>query len=148
MAITREELVGAFTPASSVSRERERNQREEGDDMRVPPVGEGKRGIGYRFGFELGGLRADSSSGPKRFPGVRFYFYFLFPLFFFCFLYFFIPFSNLNQIDSNQKQSFLKFKTTIQDSNKQVFINKTTFYKNHMKWPRIFICIKQIKFGF
>ncbi|CAA2962192.1 Hypothetical predicted protein [Olea europaea subsp. europaea] len=39
--------------------------------MRVPPVGEGKRGIGYRFGFGLGGLRAASPSGPKHFPGLR-----------------------------------------------------------------------------
>jgi hypothetical protein len=86
MPITSEKLVGGFTPAT-VSRngERGRSLREVGDDMRVPPVGEGKRGIGYRFGFELGGLRAASPSGPKRFPGVRFYFYFSFASFLFLF---------------------------------------------------------------
>jgi hypothetical protein len=84
MAITREELVGAFTPASSVSRERERNQREEGDDRWVPPVSEEREGAGYRFGFELGGLRARSGAGPNGFPGP-FLFYFSFASFLFLF---------------------------------------------------------------
>jgi hypothetical protein len=61
-----------------------------------------REGAGYRFGFELGGLRACFATGPNGFPGALLYFYFFFPLFYFCFLYFFTPFSNLNQIDSNQ----------------------------------------------
>jgi hypothetical protein len=43
-------------------------------------------GIGYRFGKWLSGPRAHFCSGPNRFPGVRFCFYFSF--FFFLFLFF------------------------------------------------------------
>jgi hypothetical protein len=87
MPITSEKLVGGVYSGDRFQKRRERGRslREVGDDMRVPPVGEGKRGIGYRFGFELGGLRAASPSGPKRFPGVRFYFYFSFASFLFLF---------------------------------------------------------------
>jgi hypothetical protein len=44
-----------------------------------------REGAGYRFGFELGGLRACFATGPERFPGVQFYFYsplLLFPILF------------------------------------------------------------------
>jgi hypothetical protein len=61
-----------------------------------------REGAGYRFGFELGGLRAASGAGPNGFPGALLYFYFSFALFLFCFLYFFTPFSNLIQIELNQ----------------------------------------------
>jgi hypothetical protein len=37
-----------------------------------------REGAGYRFGIWLGGLRARFATGPKRFPGVQFDFYFLF----------------------------------------------------------------------
>jgi hypothetical protein len=43
MAITREELVGGFTPASSVSREKRGNGGGDDADMRVPPVSLGER---------------------------------------------------------------------------------------------------------
>jgi hypothetical protein len=53
-------------------------------------------------GLRDAGPWAASGAGPKRFPGVQIYFYFPLLLFYFCFLYFFTPISNLNQIDSNQ----------------------------------------------
>jgi hypothetical protein len=61
-----------------------------------------ERGLGTVSGLRGSGPWARSGAGPKRFPGVRFYFYFFFSLFFFCFLYSFIHFSNLIQFDSNQ----------------------------------------------
>jgi hypothetical protein len=54
-------------------------------DRWVPPVSEGKRERGYRFGIWLGGLRAASGVGPDRFPGVQFYFFIFFPSFLFLF---------------------------------------------------------------
>jgi hypothetical protein len=86
MSITREELVGAFTPASfRFQREKRGNGGGDDADRWVPPVGEGKRERGYRFGIGLGGLRAASGTGPDRFPGAFFYFYFSFALFPFLF---------------------------------------------------------------
>jgi hypothetical protein len=106
MSITREELVGAFTPASfRFQREKRGNGGGDDADMRVPPVGEGRRERGYRFGIWLGGLRAASGVGPDRFPGVQFYFFIFIFLSFFSFSVFFISFkhfSNLIQIDPNQ----------------------------------------------
>jgi hypothetical protein len=103
MSITREELVGAFTPASfRFQREKRGNGGGDDADRWVPPVGEGKRERGYRFGSALGGLRAASGVGPDRFPGVQFYFFYSpLLLFFFCFLKSFKHFSNLIQIDPN-----------------------------------------------
>jgi hypothetical protein len=79
MSITREELVGAFTPASfRFQREKRGNGGGDDADRWVPPVGEGKRERGYRFGIWLGGLRAASGAGPKGFPrGPFLIFYFL-----------------------------------------------------------------------
>jgi hypothetical protein len=61
-----------------------------------------ERGLGTASGLRGSGPWARSGAGPNGFPRGLLYFYFLFPLFYFCFLYFFIPFSNLIQIDSNQ----------------------------------------------
>jgi hypothetical protein len=44
-----------------------------------------REGAGYRFGFELGGLRASSGAGPKRSPGGPFIFLFLLCSFLFLF---------------------------------------------------------------
>jgi hypothetical protein len=75
-------------------------------DRWVPPVSEGKRERGYRFGIWLGGLRAASGVGPDRFPGVQFYFFlFSFLLFFFCFLYFF---QTLFKFDPNRSKPTLQ----------------------------------------
>jgi hypothetical protein len=75
---------------------------EEGPDKVAPPVSEEKRGWGYRFGIWLGGLRADSGVGLKRFPGVQFYFILLSSFPFSVFFISFKHFPNLNQINPNQ----------------------------------------------
>jgi hypothetical protein len=86
MAITREELVEAFTPASfRFQRGKRGNGGGDDADRWVPPVCEGKRERGYRFGIGLGGLRAASGAGPDGFP--RGLFLFLFLLFSFLFLF-------------------------------------------------------------
>jgi hypothetical protein len=79
------EISGGVTPASSVSREKRGKGGGDDADMRVPPVSEMERGEEYWFGIELGGLRAASPSGPKRFPGGPFSIFIFFLLFLFCF---------------------------------------------------------------
>jgi hypothetical protein len=88
MSITREELVGGITPASFRF---QRERREETVEVMMLTGGShlsarGRERAGYRFGIWLGGLRAASGAGPKRFPGALFYFYSPLLLFFFCFL--------------------------------------------------------------
>jgi hypothetical protein len=79
-------ISGAFTPASfRFQREKRGNGGGDGADRWVPPVGEGRERAGYRFGSELGGLRAASGAGPDRFPRGPFLFLFFFPLFPFLF---------------------------------------------------------------
>jgi hypothetical protein len=69
--------------------------------MRARAVSEGKRGgWGTGSGLREAGPWAASGAGPKRFPGA--FSIFISSLLFFCFLYFFTPFSNLIQIDPNQ----------------------------------------------
>jgi hypothetical protein len=84
------EISGGVTPASSVSREKRGKGGGDDADMRVPPVSEVERGEGYRFGFELGGLRAGFCSWAEWFPPGPFSIFLL--SFFFSFLFFFIPF--------------------------------------------------------
>jgi hypothetical protein len=97
MSITREELVGAFTPASFRF---QRERREETVEVMMLTGGShlsarGRERGGYRFGSALGGLRAASGVGPDRFPGVQFYFFI-----FLCFFSFsvFLNLSNTFQI--------------------------------------------------
>jgi hypothetical protein len=88
MSITREELVGAFTPASfRFQREKRGNGGGDDADRWVPPVGEGKRERGTGSGSAESGLRAASGAGPNGFP--RGLFLFLFLLCFFSFSIFF-----------------------------------------------------------
>jgi hypothetical protein len=96
------EISEGVTPARSVSREKRGNGGGDDADMRVPPGSDRERGKGYPFGIELGGLRAASPSGPKRFPGGPFIFLFSFFFSFFFVFLIYSPFSNLIQIDSNQ----------------------------------------------
>jgi hypothetical protein len=104
MSITREELVGAFTPASfRFQREKRGNGGGDDADMRAPAVSERREREGYRFGFcgKLGrGLLL--GLGRNVSPGSNSIFISSFLFFHFCFLYFFTPFSNLIQIDPNQ----------------------------------------------
>jgi hypothetical protein len=78
MAITREKLVGGFTPMT-VSRngERGRSLREVGDDMRVPPVGEEKRKLGTVLGAGRCWAVGSIWSWAERFPPGPFLFLFL-----------------------------------------------------------------------
>jgi hypothetical protein len=79
-------ISGAFTPASfRFQREKRGNGGGDGADRWVPPVGEGRRERGVPVRVRLGGLRAASGTGPDRFPGAQFYFYFFFSLFPFLF---------------------------------------------------------------
>jgi hypothetical protein len=149
MAITREISGGVYSGELPFPvREKRGNGGGDGADRWVPPVGEGKRGREYRFGIGLGGLRAASGAGLNGFPGALFLFLFSFASFLFLFSFSFVSFAKgFNSIQTTFR-NFLKFKIIIQNSNKQVFIIKTTFYKNHMKWPKVFICIMQIEIGF
>jgi hypothetical protein len=86
MAITREISGGVYSGELPFPvREKRGNGGGDDADRWVPPVGEGKREREYRFGIGLGGLRAASGTGPDRFPGAFFYFYFSFALFPFLF---------------------------------------------------------------
>jgi hypothetical protein len=107
MFITREELVGAFTPASFRF---QRERREETVEMMMLTSGShlsarGERGGVYRFGFVLGGLRACFSTGPNGFPGALLYFYFSFASFLFLFSLFF---HTLFKFESNQSKPTLQ----------------------------------------
>jgi hypothetical protein len=71
--------------------------------MRVPLVGEGKRGAGYRFGFAGKWAMGFFWSWARLFPPGPFYIFI--SSFLFSFSVFFIPsypFSNLTQIEPNQ----------------------------------------------
>jgi hypothetical protein len=71
------------------------------------------RGGGYRFGDVAMLGRGWLLFWAGIHPRGPFVYFFFFLLFLFCFLYFFIPFSNLIQIDSNQLCKVSK----IQDNN-------------------------------
>jgi hypothetical protein len=88
----------------SVSRERERNQREEedGSDGWVPHVSEGKGKITVPIRVFKMGCGLVSLLGRKSSPGSKSIFISSLFLFFFCFLKSFKHFSNLTQIDPNQ----------------------------------------------
>jgi hypothetical protein len=78
---------------------------------RDPPVGEGKK---YRFGEPSRWAMGRKSGWGEPFPRARFYIFFLLSSFsFLCFPDYFISFSFVLQIDSNQ---FLKF-AKIQSNN-------------------------------
>jgi hypothetical protein len=104
------EINGGVTPAT-VSRngERGRRLREEGDDMRGPPVSEGREVRGYRFG--AGRCWAMGSFWPwaGRVPGVQFHIFLFFFLFIFYFLISFIEFA---------KESSNSIQTTFRDFTK------------------------------
>jgi hypothetical protein len=82
-----EGLRGGVTPTvSSNQRERGRNLREEGDDMRGPHVGVQKRGRGYRFGVGCCWAVGSFLLWAETFPRVHFH---IFPFFAsFSFLFF------------------------------------------------------------
>jgi O-antigen/teichoic acid export membrane protein len=79
-------------------------------------------------GRGLPGPRARSGAGLNGFPGALFfYFYSPLLLFYFCFLFLlYLLQKGFNSIQTTFR-NFLKFKIIIQNSNKQVFIIKTTF---------------------
>jgi hypothetical protein len=78
MAITREISGGVYSGELPFPvREKRGNGGGDDADRWVPPVGEGKRERGYRFGIGLGGLRAASGAGPNGFPRGPLLFLFL-----------------------------------------------------------------------
>jgi hypothetical protein len=104
MPITSEKLVGEFTPAT-VSRNGERGRGISGRREMTDGSHQSARGreeLGTVSGLREAGPWARSGAGPKGFPRGLFLFLFSFASFLFCFLYFFTPFSNLNQIDPTQ----------------------------------------------
>jgi hypothetical protein len=137
MSITREELVGGITPASfRFQREKRGNGGGDDADRWGPPDSEGREELGTGSGSAGSGPWARSGAGPKRFPGA-------FSIFIFLSFFSFSVFFNLSNTFQNCSKSiqtnfakFLKIKTTIQNSNKQVFIIRTTFHKINVKWPR------------
>jgi hypothetical protein len=88
MSITREELVGAFTPASfRFQREKRGNGGGDDADRWVPPVSEGRERAGYRFGCgALLGCGLLLGLGRNVSPGSKSIFILLFFFSFFCFL--------------------------------------------------------------
>jgi hypothetical protein len=109
MAITREELVGAFTPACyRFQREGERNQREERDDRWGPPVSEGREGRGYRFGEGASWAAGLIWSWARWFPRGPFSIFIFLSLFPFLFSISFVSFAKRLQINSNHFQKFSK----------------------------------------
>jgi hypothetical protein len=86
MAITREELVEAFTPASfRFQRGKRGNGGGDDADRWVPPVGEGKRERGYRFGGGRCWAVGCFWGWARSFPRGLFYFYYSFASFPFLF---------------------------------------------------------------
>jgi hypothetical protein len=82
-------------------------------DEGVPPVSDREREGGYRFGFELGGLRVLFCAGPNGVPRPVFIFILFSSFLFSVILNSFITFSNLIQIDSKQLCKVSKIQNNI-----------------------------------
>jgi hypothetical protein len=87
---------------------RRKKRLEEGDDRWVPPVSRRKEKRWVPVRERRYGPRADSVTGPNRFPGSISIFISSFLLFFFCFLISFVSFAKMHQINSNHFQKFSK----------------------------------------
>jgi hypothetical protein len=86
MAITREISGGVYSGELPFPvREKRGNGGGDGADRWVPPVGEGKRERGYRFGFCGKWAAGSFQYWAETFPRGLFYFYFSFASFLFLF---------------------------------------------------------------
>jgi hypothetical protein len=103
--------VGEITPAVTGSRGEEiagGGRRVTWPGRRGPRASERKRKRVYRFGIELGGLRACFLSGPNRFPEVQFQIFISLSSFLFLFSISFVTFAYILQTMSNQFLIFYK----------------------------------------
>jgi hypothetical protein len=116
-------------------RERERNQREEGDDAdnvgpRVSEVGGREGGTGSVFAYWAAGC---FNFWAERFPPRPFSIFLFSSLFLFCFLISFVTFANMLQINSNHFHKFCKIHSKVSNQHQTCFQNQSKVF-NKRSW--------------